>query len=64
MPSDSYRVGPIRVPSLVLIAQVVFFLERDKQTDRQTDRQTDATASVGNNSIEVSLYEPIVSVYV
>jgi len=32
------------VPSLVLIAQAVFLLERaDKQTYRQTDKQTDAT---------------------
>jgi len=33
----------IRVPSLVVIAQAVFLLERDKQTDRQTNRQADAS---------------------
>jgi len=40
MPNDCYRVGPIRVPSLVLIAQVVFLLELGQtQTDKQTDKR-------------------------
>jgi len=39
------------VPSLVLIAEAVFLLERG-QTDEQTDRQTDATDRPTNTGVD------------
>jgi len=46
MPRSRPAVEYTRIPSLVLIAQVVFFLEcglTHRQTDRQTHEVTDAT---------------------